>query len=257
MKLLRDIYRHRELFIILVQRNLKIRYKSSALGFCWTLISPILLIAIYAIFLRILRFTIDLPVLVTGIVVWQYLAMCAGDSLHTVVGNVSMVKKSAFPRLVLPLAMAAANFVNLCLSLAVVGVYLLFAGRTCGPLYLLPLAILAQLMLVMGLSALFAALNVYFRDMEHIIGIAMMAWFFITPVIYPVEYFTSRFGQALQQLYFLNPMAGIVAMYRAAMLNAPLPEFGLLGPSLLVGVLFLVLGVSVFQQLQRGFADII
>lgn len=257
MNLLHDLVRRRELLLILIQRNIKIRYKSSALGFLWTLLSPILLIAIYYIFLRIMRFNMDLPALVAGIVIWQYLAMCVGDSLHTVIGSVSMVKKSAFPRLVLPLAMTFANLVNFLLSLAVVAVYLLCAGRLHGTFYILPLAICAHIALVVGTSCLFAAVNVFFRDLEHIVSVLMMAWFFMTPIIYPIDFVTERFGPAVYRIYFMNPMTGIVVLYRAALLGGPLPAEVSLAPALFIAAGILAFGIYVFQRLQRRFADVL
>lgn len=257
MNVFRELVRRRELLLILIQRNIKIRYKNSALGFFWTLLSPVLLIAIYYAFLRIIRFSMDLPALVVGIVVWQYLAMCAGDSLHIVIGNVSMVKKSAFPRLVLPLSLGLANLVNFLLSMAVVVIYLLIARRFDGAIYLLPAAILAHIALAVGMSCLFGAINVYFRDLEHIVSVFMMAWFFMTPIIYPIELFTDKFGPAINQLFFLNPMTGIVVVYRAALLGSPLPQAVSLAPAFLIAAAVCACGIFVFQRLQRGFADVL
>ena len=107
MGMIRDIVARRELLAMLVVRNLKIRYKDSALGFFWTMLGPILMILVYAVFLRILRIPVAMPVLVTGIFVWQYLAMCLGDSPNAIIGSTNLVKKAAFPRLMLPLAITS------------------------------------------------------------------------------------------------------------------------------------------------------
>ena len=114
LALLKDVYAHRELLFILVGRNIKIRYKRSVLGFFWTFLNPILLISIYAVFLRILKFydaknPVFLPMLVTGIIAWQYVAMSLSDSLNAIVGNANLVTKTAFPRIILPLSMVIAN----------------------------------------------------------------------------------------------------------------------------------------------------
>ena len=93
-KLVKEILAHRELIGILVSRNIKIRYKNSALGFLWTLLGPLFMIVIYFLFLSVMKFEIDLPSLVTGILVWQFLAMCLGDSLHAILGNANLVTKA-------------------------------------------------------------------------------------------------------------------------------------------------------------------
>ena len=158
--------RHRELLFLLVARNLKIRYKNSVLGFFWSLLGPVLMILVYAVFLRLIRVPIDLPVLVSGIVGWQVLATCLGDGLHAVVGNANLVTKSAFPRELLPLATVSANLVNFLLSSVVLFVYLLVAGVDFGPVVAYPAILATQFALCLGVGLTFSCLNVYFRDAE-------------------------------------------------------------------------------------------
>ncbi len=255
MGLCNDIVRRRELLGMLIRRNLKIRYKNSALGFLWTLLAPLSLIAIYALFLGLMRFPVRLPMLVTGIFVWQYLAMCLGDSLHAIVGHGNLVKKAAFPRIILPLAMALANLTNFLLSLIVVGVYLAFAGASLPHLGWMPAVVLTHLALSVGVSLLLSSLNVFFRDLEHLLSVLTMAWFFATPVIYSLEEVAGRFGAGWMTAYFANPMAGIVTVYRHALVGAPLPGGTALALSFAVAWMVLVAGVVIFQRLQPRFAE--
>jgi ABC-2 type transport system permease protein len=253
--LLHNLYRYRELLLILIARNLKIRYKNSALGFLWTLLGPLFLIIIYSIFLTILMYKtggrVHLPSLVTGIIVWQFLAMCLGDSLLSIMGNAPLVKKTAFPRIIFPLSMIAANLVNFLLSSLILVVYLQIAGLPLGPIYWLPVILLTQLALCLGVSLFLAAMNVFFRDTEHLVSVLMLAWFFLTPVIYTVEWIPERY----RALAFLNPMTGIVTGYRNVLMSGPA------GPPLLMLMSFgiawamLVLGLAVFQKLQLRFAE--
>ncbi len=240
---------------LLVIRNLKIRYKNTTLGFFWSLLSPIFLIAIYSIFLGFLKVPIPLPVLVTGIITWQFLAMCLGDSLYAIIGNSNLVTKTAFPRIILPLAMVKANFVNFLLSFVVLVVYLLIVRADCGPIYLLPFVMITQLALCLGVGLLMATSNVYFRDTEHILSMVMLAWFFMSPVIYPLSTVMDILPPYLQTLYFCNPMAGIVTSYRICLLSVESP--GLLSLSISYAVAWGVLfaGIWVFQKLQAGFGD--
>ena len=257
INLFKDIWRKRELILILVERNLKIRYKNSALGFFWTLLGPLFLILIYSLFLSVLRFPMDLPILVTGIISWQFLAMCLGDSLYAIVGNANLVTKSAFPRIILPLAMVKSNLVNFLLSFIVVIGYLLVKGVDFGALYLLPLIILTQFALCLGVALIFSAANVFFRDTEHIMSIVMLAWFFMTPVIYPIGLVMDNHGFPwwVSVAYFLNPMTGIVSAYRMAFLSAPNPGTEFLMLSFTVSMIFLLVGLFVFQKSEKLFGD--
>ncbi len=257
INLFKDIWQKRELILILVERNLKIRYKNSALGFFWTLLGPLFLILIYSLFLSVLRFPMDLPILVTGIISWQFLAMCLGDSLYAIVGNANLVTKSAFPRIILPLAMVKSNLVNFLLSFIVVIGYLLVKGVDFGALYLLPLIILTQFALCLGVALIFSAANVFFRDTEHIMSIVMLAWFFMTPVIYPIGLVMDNHGFPwwVSVAYFLNPMTGIVSAYRMAFLSAPNPGTEFLMLSFTVSMIFLLVGLFVFQKSEKLFGD--
>ena len=147
-----DIFSRRELVWILIERNLKIRYKSSFLGFFWSLLAPLSLIVVYSVFLGLIRFPMSLPVLVTSIIIWQFLAMCMGDALQSILGNANLVTKAAFPRVILPLSMVGANAINFLFSFAVLSVYLLIARVEFGALIYLPGIMLTQAALCLGMS---------------------------------------------------------------------------------------------------------
>ena len=259
MRLLREIGEYRELLLVLVARNIKIRYKGSALGFLWTLLNPIFLIAIYAVFLSILRFRIPIPILVTGILVWQFLSMCMGYSLHAVIGNANLVKKTTFPRIILPLSMVVANFINFLLSLVVLFAYLLIVGADFGNLLWLPVIIATQCALCLGIALIFSASNVFFRDTEHSLQVISMAWFFLTPVIYPLKYpldiIRAHFPEVMTWLFFANPMAGLVSAYRMVLLSTDTVPARYLAVSAAVSWLVCAIGIVIYQRLQERFAD--
>lgn len=255
--LLTDIVRHRELLLVLAGRNLKIRYKSSALGFFWSLLAPIFMIVIYATFLGVMKFSIPLPYLVTGIIAWQFLSMCLGDSVHAVVGNANLVTKAAFPRIILPMSMALANLVNFLLSFAVLLVYLAIAGVQFGALWWLPAIIVTQFALCMGVACFLSCANVFFRDTEHILQMVMLAWFFMTPIIYPTALVMEpgRFPSWLQSLFYVNPMTGVVTAYRQVLISEAGPGRPFLMLSFAVAWAVLLLGTVVFQGFQDRFGD--
>jgi lipopolysaccharide transport system permease protein len=249
----------RELFVLLVQRNIKIRYKNSSIGFFWSLLSPLFLILIYSIFLGLMRFPVHFPTLVIGIFVWQFHTLCAGDALHAILGNANLIKKTAFPRILLPGAMVGANLFNFLLSMGVLLVYLALARVLYfGPQFpMLPLLILTQTALCLGLALLLSSVNVFFRDTEHLFGMVMMAWFFMTPVLYPVGEVVQRFAgrPVLLTLYFLNPMAGLVSGYRRCLMGTTDIPWDMLVPSFAVAWLVAIIGFLVFRRVQYRFAE--
>jgi len=245
--------------LILVQRNIKIRYKNSVLGFLWTLLGPIFLICIYAIFLNLMKFDMNLPSLVTGIIAWQFLAMCMGDSLHAIIGNANLVTKASFPRIILPTSMVLANTVNFLLSMIVLIIYLIIVKVSFGPLILLPVIIITQLALCLGMALIISTLNVFFRDTEHVLSTIMLAWFFLTPVIYETGYVMPRatelIGPAAYFLFFSNPMTGILTAYRAVFMSSGITGLHLVGISFAVSWVLFVIGVIFFQKAQARFGD--
>jgi ABC-type polysaccharide/polyol phosphate export permease len=205
----------------------------------------------------IMRFSIDLPVLVSGIFVWHFLSTCAGDAVNCILGNANLIKKTAFPRAVLPLAMTLANLANFILSLGVMAVYLLLVRVDIGSFGWMLVALPTQFALCLGLALIISSLNVFFRDVEHLLGVVMMAWFFMTPVIYPASMVSDAFATRplLLNLYYLNPMAGLVAVYRAAWLSSPMPSAVQLMFSFGISWAFLVIGWVAFQKLQTRVGD--
>lgn len=262
---LSSLLERRELLAMLIVRNVKIRYKNSVLGFFWSLLTPIFFIAIYAVFAGILGIRSSMiggkpfdfmPFLITGIVVWQYTSTCFNDALNAITGNANLIKKARFPRILLPLAMVLANAVNFLLTLVVLLAYLAFTGAAFGTFLWLPLALVVHTALCFGLALLISATNVFFRDAEHIIGVASMAWFFMTPIFYPVtrqtEFLAAR--QGMDWLVYLNPMTGILGAYRAVFLGQALVLNGL-AVSTAVAVGFLIAGWAVFQSTEGRFGD--
>jgi ABC-type polysaccharide/polyol phosphate export permease len=240
---------------MLVARTVRIRYKGSALGFFWTLLGPVFLILIYAIFLNVLRFHIDLPVLITGILAWHFTSMCSGDAVNAIVGNANLVTKACFPRIILPSAMVIANLFNFLLALGVLIIYLLIIGTPFGFLPMLPVVLATHLVLCLGISFLLSTANVFYRDTEHILGVFLLAWFFLSPVVYPAAEVLARFPSAVQVLFFVNPMTGILSAYRSVLLSAPPAPQGLLMLSFASAWMVGGLGWWVFQSAERSFGD--
>ena len=254
-----DVFDKREMLATLVARNLKIRYQGSALGFAWTLLNPLFMMLIYWIFIKFMKFPMSIPGLLTGILAWQFLTMCCNDSISAVAGHPNLVKKIYFPRIILPLSTVLANLVNYLLSLLVLFGFALLAGKLAwGPgLALLPLVVAIELVFCLGLARHVSCSSVYFRDTEHIVGVLLMAWFFMSPVIYSLDFITanSRIPPWAVRLYVVNPMAGLITLYRAIIVGGPYPGVIALVAAVVVPVVVLAAGVSIFRKYEPDFAD--
>lgn len=259
------IIRRRELLMNLVVRTLKVRYKSSALGFLWTLISPLAMMIIYYAFLKYIISSRGLWIdsLLTGVIFWQFIVMCTGDTPHAVSGYSNLVKRTYFPRIILPLSTVIANLINYILSLIVLFVILLITGMYHGGaniLWAVPLAVGLQFLLVMGLGFILSGLNVFFRDVEHIVGVATMALFFLSPIIYPLSMVLEKVEEGvvadwIYKVYLLNPIASLVTLFRKGFLGTDLPKETTFWVSLGLCVVIFEVGILIFNRLEPYFAD--
>lgn len=254
----------RELLATLVSRNLIIRYKGSALGFFWSLLTPGFFILIYAVFASILKFNSGQPhylqFLVGGIIVWQFTIGCLNDSLFAIVGNANLVKKVFFPRIILPVSIAFANAVNFLLTFVVLIVYLLLSSAAdFHAIWWLVPAVLMQLTLCIGLCCIGGTANVFFRDTQHIVGIISQAWFFLSPVMYDVSLQLGFFSENISYIVYLNPMTGILAAYRAALMGSPIAPGGWLPITIsacICAIVFL-LGLKAMSSCDKKLGDVL
>lgn len=264
MELIEAITQRRELVQNLVSRELKARYKGSVLGFLWSILTPLFMAAIYVFFLRLLAGRgVPLEEIIIGVFAWQFTSMCVTGGLTAITGNANLVKKVRFPRVVLPLAVTLANMVNFVLSLTVqFGVILLLMWsrdvRLSAWLPVLPLIIVYHTLFNFSLAMLMAAANVYFRDTQHLMGVLLSAWFFVSPVMYNWTFVEKAAQQMpwLTRVYGLNPMALIITGYRAATLaGVSWPAGTVAVASALVPLALFVIAYGVYQRAQRNFAD--
>lgn len=256
MKFLKELWQYREMIISLVRRDLKSRYKGSVLGFLWMFLNPLLQLGVYTIvFSTIMRMDIEkfYLFLFVALVPWLFFSTCLSSGTMVIFSQQDMVKKIYFPREVLPIAFTLSQFVNMLLSFIVIFVVVFCSGVkiTLPALLCLPLVMIIEFILALGITFLASALNVYFRDLEHILSIVAMAWMYLTPIIYPVEMVPEQFVT----LYYLNPMTSITVAYRDIMYYGKAPQMSTLLNAAVLGVLVLVIGKVAFSKLQRKFAE--
>jgi ABC-2 type transport system permease protein len=252
---IKELYQYREMLKNLVRKDLRTRYKGSFLGFLWTFINPLLQLIVYSVvFSTIMRFNIEkYPMfLFVAIIPWIFFANSVQVSAGNIIANKELVKKIYFPREILPIAVVSAGLINLIYGLIIVFLSLVIFNihLTTSILYL-PLVILLEYIFTLSLSLLVSALNVYFRDIEHILSIIMMSWFYLTPIIFPVE----MIPQEYQGYFLINPMTTIITAYRDILYYAKVPDFLLLSYFAGISVILLIISYKFFKVLQKKFAE--
>lgn len=256
MNTLKEIYDYRQMIFSLVRKDLRGRYKGSVLGFLWTFINPLLQLAVYTIvFSYILPTAIDkyYLYLFVGLIPWIFFSSSINGGSSSIVAQKDLIKKIYFPRQVIPISYVTSCFVNMLLSFIVIFIVVLISGVGFNPLALLclPLIMLVEYILALGMAMLSSAITVYFRDLEHILGILTMAWMYMTPIMYD----KSIVPKQLVPIFNLNPMTHVIECYRAVLYDKNIPDLETLLSSLALGIFFLVLGFLVFQKLQKHFAE--
>ncbi len=262
----------RDLVVNLTLRELRSRYKKSFLGWTWSLLNPLSTVVIFSVvfafFLKVKPPTGDpsglknfAAFLLCGLLPWNFLSNGMNASMGALIGNANLIKKVYFPREVFVVSAVASLLVSFLIELAVLAVILLFLGNMVLPWIPVVLAIVViQTFFVLGIGFLLSVLNVYFRDVQHLISIALMALFYSAPIVYPISYVPDHaelLGMTipLGTLYRLNPIVQLVQVYRDAMYNLRFPP--LLSVLYLLGwtLALLAIGLAVFQKLDRRLAE--
>lgn len=240
----------------LVRRDLRGRYKGSALGFLWTFLNPLLQLLVYTfVFSTVMRSGIEdyYLFLFVALVPWIFFSTSVAGGSSCIWAQQDMVKKIYFPREVLPISFVTSQFVNMLLSFLVIFAVLIFSGKGINPIALLylPIIMLVEYLLALGVAMLSSALTVYIRDLEYILGIITMAWQFLSPVMYSIE----QVPEEIRTVFYANPMTPVTVAYRDILYYGKIPDLTTLVHATLVGVVLLVFGTIVFGRLKKHFAE--
>ncbi len=225
LKRCRTIFTYRELLINLTRTELRIKYKNSVLGFLWSLLNPVLYLVVFSlVFQEILRTQIPrfAIFLLAGLLVWNFFSTSLASGALSIVANASIVQKVWFPREILPLASVGAAMVHFLLqALVLVGALLLFRQEPdWEALALLPLSLLALTLLAVAAALALAVLNVHYRDTQHLLELVLLAWFWLTPIVYNHQLIADRFGSN-GWVAMLNPITSVVLVFQRALHNPP------------------------------------
>jgi lipopolysaccharide transport system permease protein len=254
-----ELFAYRELMLLLAWRDIKVRYKQTALGAAWAILQPLLTMIVFTlIFGRLGGIPSDgVPYALfslAGLVAWTFFAnglLLGGTSLVT---DVSLVTKVYFPRIFIPFAMMIAGLVDLAIALVVLIAMVFVYGRTPSPrIVLLPLLIVMLVISTLGITLLLSALNVRYRDVRYVIPFMTQLWLFATPVAYS----TNLLNGAWRWLAALNPMTGVVQGFRWAIIGTNIDILPLIAVSSASAAVLLVIGLGYFVKVERTFADVV
>jgi lipopolysaccharide transport system permease protein len=254
-----ELWAHRELVYFLTWRDVKVRYKQTALGAIWAILQPVLTMAVFALFFgRLARVPSDgipYPLFAfTALVPWMFFSNGLTQASNSLVHNANLLTKVYFPRLAIPISTVAAGSLDFVLSFVVLLVLVTYYGISpTAKIVWLPLFALLALITSLGVGLWAAAINVQFRDVRYTIPFLTQFWMFATPIAYP----SSLLPEPWRTVFGINPMVGVVEGFRWSLVGAQTAPGPIIALSSLVAVTLLVSGAYYFRRMERTFADIV
>jgi lipopolysaccharide transport system permease protein len=260
---LRAIWEYRELLYFLVWRDVKVRYKQTALGVSWIVLQPVVTIVVFSILfgqlLNVPSGGVPYPIFAyTALLPWNYFAQSLNKASTSLVGNAQLLTRIYFPRLIIPISGVLSGLLDFGIAfLILIGLMIFYRIAATPAVVLLPAFLLLAVVTALGFSLWLSALNVRYRDINYLIPFMVQVWMYLTPVIYGSTLIPERFRFLLS----LNPMTGVVEGFRWALLGAQLADVQPPGPlfviSIIISLTVLAGGVFFFRNIERTFADIV
>jgi len=256
---LSELWEYRELLYFLVWRDVKVRYKQTALGASWAIIQPFLTMVVFSIFFghlaKVPSDGIPYPIFsFAALVPWTFFANGLSQSSNSLVGSGTLISKVYFPRLIIPLASVFSGIVDFAIAFLVMLAMMLYYGLipTLNVIWL-PLFLLLALVTSLGVGLWLSALNVEYRDVRYVVPFITQFWLLATPIAYP----SSLLHEPWRTIYGLNPMAGVVEGFRWALLGTKTAPGPLIAASSAAAIVILITGAFYFRRMEKTFADIV
>ncbi len=268
---LRRLFDYNELLFNLTRKEVKVKYKNSFLGFLWSLVTPLMMLVVFYVAFGIIfkmraqGMEFYAFYLMAGILPWTFLSTTLTQGVGSIVNNGELVKKVYFPREVLPLSFLGSATFHFVLQEAMLLLFLIIFRVPLTPwLAAFPLVLILEAAFIGGLALLFSALNVFFRDIQHFTEILLMAWFWMTPIVYPISLIQDNLPAWAERIYMLNPMTHIILLWQRVTYNSPVNGpaayyFSVEGfiYTIVLSLVLLVLGYYVFCRVEGKFAEFI
>ena len=255
MNIFKRLYDYREMLKTSIKKDIGGKYKNSFLGVLWSFVNPLLQIIVYAIiFPLIMKSDIEYYVvfMVCGLIPWNYFSTVINRTSFTMIENGNIIKKVYFPREILPISVVTSETVTFLISSILILLFTLGygLGLTINIVFY-PLILLVQYVLLIGISLIVSSVTVYFRDLQHFIGVLLQLFFYATPIVYAVDTIPENFRWILKY----NPMTYIIEGYRDIFWGQTAPDITTLLIVLAVGIVLCILGYLIFNKLQKKFAE--
>ncbi len=255
-----ELWKYRELFLIFVWRDLKVRYKNTLLGILWVIFQPLLVTFVFTIFFgKVAKISSEnLPYLLfvfIGLIFWTFFSSAVTQASNSFIENENILKKVYFPKEILPLSSIVTGLVDLSINLIILVIFILYFEiiPATVTLIVITLGVSITFLTASGLGLLLSSLNVKYRDIRYILPFFIQIFLFLTPVIYPL----STLRDSLRIILLLNPLAGVIESTRSAIGGSSHLDYGILTVSLVSSIVIFLLGLIYFRTTERFFADII
>lgn len=257
---IKELIYYKDTLYFLTWKDIKVKYKQAVLGFLWAFLQPIAMTAVFVLFnlaVNVSLGDVNIPYplfVLSGIMLWNLFANAITATSNSVVNNSNILKKIYFPRIFFPMSSLLVSlfdfFITLLIYIPVMIYYNVYPNWQI--IYILPVCILLVSILVLGIGSFFGALNVKYRDVKYIIPFVVQLLFFISPVFYSNNQIALPW---VKNLYYLNPMTGIIELFRFGLFNTPINNLGLI-LSIIISLTFFVIGLFYFRKTEYFFADI-
>lgn len=256
LRKIKEIILYRGTITGLVKRDLRGRYKGSVLGFFWNLVVPICQILVYIlVFTQVMRYNVPnyYLFLVVAMMPWLTFTECMQQSAGCIVGQSNLVSKIYFPNEILPISTVIARFINLLLTFIIIFVLIFIGGLGVNPIAIvfLPLVLIIEFIMAMGISIILSAITVYFRDIQYIVQILLMAGVWVTPVLFEPDMVSGFLASILN----MNPLSPVIMAFRQILYYKEIPDLNGLWVSAIFALFQLVIAEIIFIKLEPGFAE--
>jgi lipopolysaccharide transport system permease protein len=254
-----ELWEYRELLFFLVWRDIKVRYKQTALGAAWAIIQPVCTMLVFSLFFghlgKIPSDGVPYPIFAfAALVPWTFFSTGLGQSSNSIVGSSSLITKVYFPRLIIPLASIFSGIVDFLLTFAVLlGMMFYYGLMPTVNIVWLPLFLLLAFVIALGVGLWLSALNVEYRDVRYVVPFITQFWLLATPIAYP----SSLLHEPWRTIYALNPMVGVVEGFRWALLRSNAAPGPMIAVSAAAAIVILVAGAFYFRRMEKTFADVV
>lgn len=255
MKLIKDLKQYQEFLKSNVKKDIRGKYKGSFLGVLWSFLNPLLSVLVYAIvFPYIMRVQVEnyLIYLITGIIPWTFFTSAINMGMNSVLYNSNIIKKVYFPRIILPISSVTSCLVNFLISCIIIVLFCLGSGIGVSIYILwLPVIALIQYIMLLGFSFILSSIEIYMRDIEHIVNFFVSMLFYVTPILFTPD----TFPDGLAWIIRLNPLSYLMIAYRDIFFYQKNPGFNGLAIVFIFSVILFLIGYVIFEKLQKGFAE--